>query len=131
MKTRYTVALSIFAGVAIGAVSVGGLYAQSKGPGAYVVVAFSDLGDSATFNSSVAEKAPEIIKQHGGHFLVRTNEITVLRAADPPLKRYVLIGFDNAQQAKDWYNSTEMKPINSYNEEHTKGRAFLVEAAPQ
>ena len=131
MNSRYAVAFSTLAGVAIGAVSVGGLYAQGKAPGAYVVVAFSDLGDSATFNSTVAERAPEIIKKQGGHFLVRTNDITVLRPADPPLKRYVLIGFDSAQQAKDWYNSSEIKPINSYNEEHTKGRAFLVEAAPQ
>jgi len=43
MNSRYAVALSTLAGVAIGAVSVGGLYAQGKAPGAYVVVAFSDL----------------------------------------------------------------------------------------
>ncbi len=127
MKTRYTVALSVVAGVAIGAVSVGGLYAQGKSPGAYAVIGFSDMGDPAAFKANVGDKAPDIAKKYGGSFVVRTDEMTVLRAADPPLKRYIIIGFDNVQKAKDWYGSNEMKAINSYNEAHTKGRVFVVE----
>jgi uncharacterized protein (DUF1330 family) len=131
MRTQYTVALSMLAGVALGAVSVGGLYAQGKAPGAYAIIAFSDVGDPAAFKANVLDKAPEAIKKHGGHFVVRTNDITVLRAGDPPLKRYVIIGFDGVQQAKAWYGADDMKGINAYNEQHTKGRAFVVEAAPQ
>jgi len=37
MKTRYVTLLSLLAGAAIGALSVGGLYAQTKSPGAYVI----------------------------------------------------------------------------------------------
>ena len=129
MKVHYTVALSMLAGAAIGAVSVGGLYAEGRAPGAYAVVAFSDIGDAAAFKSNVLDKAPEAIKKHGGNFIVRTTDITVLRAADPPLKRYVVIGFDNVQKAKAWYASEDMKGINAYNEQHTRGRAFVVEAA--
>jgi uncharacterized protein (DUF1330 family) len=131
MRTQYTVALSMLAGVAVGAVSVGGLYAQGKAPGAYAIIAFSDVGDPAAFKANVLDKAPEVIKKHGGHFVVRTNDITALRAGDPPLKRYVIIGFDGVQQAKAWYGADDMKDINAYNEKHTKGRAFVVEAAPQ
>jgi uncharacterized protein (DUF1330 family) len=126
MKLHYTVVLSMLAGAAIGAVSVGGLYAQGKAPGAYAIVAFSDMGDPAAFKSNVLDKAPEAVKKHGGNFIVRTNDITVLRAADPPLKRYIVIGFDSAQQAKAWYASEDMKGINAYNDQHTKGRAFVV-----
>src|ERR1700732_502359 len=85
MRTQYTVALSMLAGVAVGAVSVGGLYAQGKAPGAYAIIAFSDVGDPAAFKANVLDKAPEVIKKHGGHFVVRTNDITALRAGDPPL----------------------------------------------
>jgi uncharacterized protein (DUF1330 family) len=131
MRTQYTVALSMLAGVAVGAVSVGGLYAQGKAPGAYAIIAFSDVGDPAAFKANVLDKAPEVIKKHGGHFVVRTNDITALRAGDPPLKRYVIIGFDGVQQAKAWYGADDMKDINAYNEKHTKGRAFVVEAALQ
>ena len=72
MRTQYTVALSMLAGVAVGAVSVGGLYAQGKAPGAYAIIAFSDVGDPAAFKANVLDKAPEVIKKHGGHFVVRT-----------------------------------------------------------
>ena len=42
MKTRYAVVLSMIAGAALGAASVGGLYAQGKAPGAYVVIDISE-----------------------------------------------------------------------------------------
>jgi uncharacterized protein (DUF1330 family) len=129
MKTTYAVALAMLAGVAIGGTSVGGLYAQNKTPGAYAIVAFSDTGDAAAFKTNVLDKAPDAVKKHGGHFIARTNEITVLRAAEPQLKRYVIIAFDDVQKAKSWYGSEDMKAINSYNDQHTKGRAFIVPAA--
>ena len=128
MKTRYAVASAMVAGVLLGGLSVGGLYAQGKMPGAYVIVGFSDIDDVAAFKTNVVERAAGLIEKNGGRFLVRTNEITVLRAADPPIKRYVLIGFDSVQQAKSWYASEDMKAINAYNEQHTKGRSFVVEA---
>ena len=89
----------------------------------------NEIADPATSKANVIDKAPPIIAKHGGRLLGRTNEITVLRAADPPLKRFVLIGFDTAQHAKDWYHSDDMKSITGYNEQHRKGRAFVVEAA--
>lgn len=75
----------------------------------------------------MADKAPDAVKKGGGHFLARTDKITVLRAADPAIKRYVIIAFDTVQQAQTWYNSADMKAINEYNDKNTKGRAFVVE----
>jgi uncharacterized membrane-anchored protein YhcB (DUF1043 family) len=37
MRTRYTVALSMLAGVAVGALVIQGLHAQAKPPGYFVV----------------------------------------------------------------------------------------------
>jgi uncharacterized protein (DUF1330 family) len=130
MKTRYTVALSMLAGAAIGAISVGGLYAQNKAPGAYAVVTFTDVGDQNAFTENVGNKAPPIVAKHAGHFIIRTNEFTVLHEGPTPfpLKRYVVIGFDSVQQAKDWYNSEDMKGINAYTSQHTKGRTYIVPA---
>jgi uncharacterized protein (DUF1330 family) len=131
LKSRHTLALGMLLGAAIGALSVGGLYAQGRNAGAYAVVAFSDVGDPGDFKKNVGEPSPAVIKSHGGHFVARTDKLTVLRAADPPLTRYVLIRFDDVQQAKDWWGSEDWKPIRTYLEQHTKGRAFAIEAAPQ
>jgi uncharacterized protein (DUF1330 family) len=87
--------------------------------------------DPAAFKTNVAEPAAPIVKKHGGQFVARTDNITVLRAGDPPLKRYVIIGFDNIEQAKAWYNSEDWKPISTYLDQHTKGRAFAVETLAQ
>jgi uncharacterized protein (DUF1330 family) len=129
MRTQYTVALSMLAGAALGAVSVGGLYAQGKSPGAYAVFAFTDIGDAAAWKTNVVDPATPLIPKHGGQFIVRTNEVTALRAGEQPLKRLVIIGFDNVQQAKAWWSAPEMKTVNSYVEQHGKGSTALVEAS--
>ena len=131
MHTRYVVILSMMAGAAVGAPFVNSLSAQTKAPGAYAIVAFSDVGDAAAFKTNVGDPSPDVVKKYGGHFVVRTDSVTVLRPEDPPLKRYVVIGFDSVDQAKAWWNAAEWKPISTYLEQHTKGRAFAVQAIPQ
>jgi|SRR5271166_2872877 len=131
MKVRYTIPLAMLVGAAFGALAVNGLSAQGKSPGAYAIVAFNEISDPAAFKTNVIDKASDPVKKHGGTFLVRTDKITPLRAAEPAIKRYVIIGFDNAQKAKEWYDSADMKDINAYNNQHTKGRAFLVDAVSQ
>jgi uncharacterized protein (DUF1330 family) len=123
----------MLAGVALGAVSVGGLYAQNKPPGAYAVVTFTDVGDQKAFMENAGNKAPPTIAKHGGRFIIRTNEFTVLREGPTPfpLKRYVVIGFDSVEAAKAWYNSDDMKAINGYTDQHTKGRTYVVPAYSQ
>jgi uncharacterized protein (DUF1330 family) len=130
MKTKYTVALAFLTGVAIGAVSVGGLYAQVQAHGAYAIITFTDLGDRAAFKANVLDKAGPLLAKHGGRLLVATEQFTKLREGPTPwaLKRYAIIGFDNAQKANDWYADPDQKAINTYNEQHTKGRTFIVEA---
>jgi uncharacterized protein (DUF1330 family) len=135
MKTKYTVALSMLAGAAIGAVSVGGLYAQGKTPGAYVVITFTDIPDPAGYKENVLDKAQAVMDKHGGQVVARTNResITMLRPGDTPfqIKRYVILGFDDLQKAQEWYNSPEQKPINAYVDQHTKGRVFALKAGGQ
>ena len=48
MKTRYTVALSMLAGIGLGAVAVQGLHAQAKPP-AYLVIEINKVNDAEGF----------------------------------------------------------------------------------
>ena len=114
----------------LAAASFGVLNAQPSNPGAYAIVAFSDFGDPAAFKKNVGDPSPDVIKKYGGRFMARTDTVTVLRAADPPLTRYVIIAFDDAQKAQAWWNSDEWKPIRTYLDQHTKGRAFAIQATP-
>jgi uncharacterized protein (DUF1330 family) len=121
----------MLAGFALGAVSMGGLYAQSQAAGAYAVFAFSDVGDPAAWKTNVADPAGAVLAKHGGRFIIRTNEVTPLLANQQPLKRLVVIAFDTVQQAKSWWDADEMKTIRSYADQHGKGSTGVVEAASQ
>jgi uncharacterized protein (DUF1330 family) len=41
--------------------------------------------DPAAFKANMGDKGPDVVKKHGGQFLVRTDKITPLRAAEPAI----------------------------------------------
>ena len=124
MKTRYTVVLSMAAGAVLGAVSVGGLYAQGKAPGAYVVIDISEIKDPEVFKTLYGRGGS--LAPFGGHNLLASEKIQPLHGGAPP-KRFVLIAFDNAEKAKAWDASAAGKEITAIREKSTTSRAFIVE----
>jgi uncharacterized protein (DUF1330 family) len=98
MKTRYTIVLSMAAGVVLGAVSVGGPYAQGKAPGAYVVIDISEIKDPEVFKTLYGRGGS--LAPFGGHNILASEKIQSLHGGAPP-KRFVLIAFDNAEKAKE------------------------------
>jgi uncharacterized protein (DUF1330 family) len=126
-KTKYTVALSMLVGAALGASAVTTLNAQNKTPGAYVVFAVTDGGDPATYKAKVSDIAIPIIKKSGGTILAASNQVTSLH--EPAMQRLVIIAWDTVEQANAWYASDDMKVPRSYFDSNTKGPAGLVAAA--
>ena len=84
MKTKYTVALSMLAGIGLGAVAVQGLHAQAKAP-AYLVIEINKVNDAEGFK--VITQRPrggaDVAKELGGHYIARTDKITALSGAAP------------------------------------------------
>jgi len=124
MKARYTVALSLLAGAALGAVSVGGLYAQGKAPGAYVVIDISEMKDPALFKTLLPKAGPSMAP-YGAHNVIRTEKIEALDGTPP--KRFIVIAFDNAEKAKAWDASAATKEITAIRQKSTTSRAFIVD----
>ena len=123
MKTRYVTLLSLLAGAAIGALSVGGLYAQTKSPGAYVIVDISQISNPDGFKQ-LFPKAPPAVAAFDGHFLTRTEKITALDGTPP--KRFVIIGFESVDKAKAWDASAAQKEVNDIRMKNTNSRSFIV-----
>jgi Domain of unknown function (DUF1330) len=67
MKTRLTVALSMLAGAALGAVAVQGLHAQAKPPVYYV--SEIDVTNPDGYGKEYAPKMQALIKSHGGRLI--------------------------------------------------------------
>jgi hypothetical protein len=77
MKIRYTVALSMFAGAAIGALAIQGLHAQAKPPVYFIVE--NDISDVQSYIKEYAVHARDMIKARGGRYIA-AGDATTLRA---------------------------------------------------
>jgi uncharacterized protein (DUF1330 family) len=108
MKTRYTVALSMIAGAALGGAAIQGLHAQAK-PKAYLVTE-SEVID----RPSVPPYDPALasaIQAAGGQWIGAgpTEKITAV-LGDPP-KRFGVTEFENIDKAQAWLKSSGREAI--------------------
>lgn len=85
------------------------------------------LRNSCVTNGSDGHKgqARDAAASFGGHFVVRTENITPLDGVAP--KRFLLIAFDTIEKAKAWDASAAMKEVNEVRIQTTKSRSFIVD----
>ena len=127
MKTRFTVALSILAGIAIGAVAVQCLHAQAKPP-AYVIGEI-DVADQAGYAKEYLPASAKVAKDSGVKILARGTR-TIAFKGEPP-KRIVLFALENMDQAQATFTSTAFLEANKIGEKFAKFRVFAVEGLSQ
>ena len=116
----------MLAGAALGAVSVNGLYAQGKTPGAYVVIDISEIKDPDLFKTLIPKAGPSMAP-FGAHNVIRTEKIQALEGTPP--KRFVVIAFSSAEDAKKWDASDLTKEVTAIREKSSTSRAFIVDGA--
>jgi uncharacterized protein (DUF1330 family) len=127
MKTPHVIALSMLAGIALGATAIQGLHAQAKPP-VYAIVDIDEVTDpalNATNTGRTNEAAATVFKDTGGRFLVRTDKITALDGTPP--KRVIISVFESIEKAKAYYNSPEQMKVNDARMKSTKSRMFIAE----
>ena len=125
MKSRYTVALAMFAGFGLGAIAVQGLHAQAKPP--VYSVAEIDIADQAAYSTYVP-KAQAAIKAAGGKVIAAGGKVTPVEG-EPPKSRVVIQQWDEKFQA--YRNSAAFKDLLPIREKVAKFRSFVVEGVPQ
>lgn len=126
MRIQYTVALSMLAGIALGAVAVQGLHAQST------LAAFSvseiEITDQAGYAPISAILQTEN-KKADAKTLVRAGRIEVVEGTAP--KRVVMNQWKSMDDAKKFYSSPVVKKAFEDRKKFTTGsRIFIVEALP-
>jgi uncharacterized protein (DUF1330 family) len=72
-----------------------------------------------------AEKVPETLAPFNHHFIVRGSEAQALEG-EPP-KGIVVIAFDSAAKAREWYESPAYQAIKPLRQGSTRGRMFILE----
>ncbi len=123
MKTRYVVALASVAGIVMGAFASRSLMAQTPPTGFYIAEV-SEVTNQNDFNTYAAA-VPATIAKYGGHYLVFGGKTQSLEG-EPP-KRIVIVTFDSAEAAREWYDSPEYSAIKPIRQRSAKARGFIVE----
>ena len=127
MKTRYTVALAMFAGFGLGAIAVQGLHAQAKPP--VYSVAEIDIADQAAYSNYVP-KAQAAIKAAGGKIIAAGGKITTIEG-EPPKSRVVIQQWDSLEKFQAYRDSAAFKELVPTRAKVAKFRTFVVEGVPQ
>jgi len=127
MKTRYTVALSMLAGVAIGAIAIQSLYAQAKPP--VYFVAENDVTDPDGYKTQYLPPAQASIKAHGGRYLAAGTATAF--AGEPPKSRVVIHVWDSMEQLQGWFNSPEYREARKIGEKYAKFRNYAIPGISQ
>ena len=128
MKTRYTVALSIWAGVVVGAAAVQALHAQAKPP-AYVVAEI-DVTNLESYDKEYVPPAAKAIADGGGKYLVRGGP-TVAIYGEPPKTRIAVMVFENMERAQAAFNSPAFKEAKKLGDKYAKFRVYIAEGVSQ
>jgi uncharacterized protein (DUF1330 family) len=128
MKTRYTVASSILAGVALGAAAVQALHAQAK-PIAYVVAEI-DVTNPEPYEKEYVPIAAKAITDGGGKYLVRGGE-TAAMYGEPPKPRIAVMAFESMEKALAAFNSSAYQEAKKVGDKYANFRIYAVEGVSQ
>ncbi len=127
MKTHCMVAVSMLAGIAIGAVAIQSLHAQAKPP--VYFVAENDVTDPEGYKTEYLPPAQASIKAHGGRYLAAGTATAF--AGEPPKSRVVIHVWDSMEQLQGWFNSPEYRDARKIGEKYAKFRNYAIPGISQ
>src|SRR5260370_35242033 len=99
MKTRYTVALSMFAGAALGAAAIEALHAQAKPP-VYLITEI-DVTNVDAYTKEYVPKVRATIKAAGGRVLGASQKVTPVEG-EPPKSRVSINAWVSLEKMQAW-----------------------------
>ena len=69
---------------------------------------------------------PETVELYGGRYLARGGETTLIEGDRAP-SRAVIIEFESAARAKEWYDSPEYEPVKRMRLDSANSNVVIVE----
>ena len=91
---------------------------------AYVIVEI-EIHDAAAYDEYRKMVGPTLTR-YGGKFIVRGGKIDVLEGSWNP-KRIVVLEFESAARAREWYDSEEYRVPKQIRMKASKGNIIVVE----
>ena len=127
--------ITLLAGIAIGAVLTAGVaQLQAQAPpaaanttrNAVFVITLQTITDQARYEKEFQQQATKTIKDAGGRFVVRNDQVTSLAGEAP--KRIVITGWELLDEVKKW-QAGEYKSLLATRDQVMKVQQFAVQRA--
>jgi uncharacterized protein (DUF1330 family) len=129
MKANLKLLFAALVGVSIGVVCAMVIRAQQVKVAPGYIIAEVEPTDPATIQKYVA-KLPETLAPFNHHYVVRGGKTQSLEG-EPP-KGIVIIAFDSAEKAREWYESPAYEAIKPLRLSAATSRLFIAEGiAPE
>ena len=128
MKTQYTVALAMLAGIGIGAAAVQSLHAQAKPP--VYIVSEIDVTNVDAYTKEYVPLARAAIKNSAGKLLGASQKVIMIEGA-PQNARVTINAYDSVEAAQASRNAADYKKAREIGDKYAKFRAYIVEGVPQ
>lgn len=94
----------------------------------FIVSTYIDSADRSDYDEYIDRVRP-IVEQHGGQYLVRTNDVTAWSAQWNP-DRVIVIRFESREALERCFSSPEYRAIKGLREGSVDARAIIVEGPP-
>ena len=129
MRTQYTVALSLLAGVALGGLAVQGLHAQAKLK-AYSIGEIEPIA-GATVSAGYLAAARKALAEAGGRSMGTLKGRIFHAEGEPPPMSVAMTEWDSADAARAFFQSKAWKDLAPEGEKTAKTiRRYIVEVEP-
>jgi uncharacterized protein (DUF1330 family) len=122
MKTRFTVALSMLAGAALGGAATQALHAQAKVP--VYMIAINEVSDQERYAKEYVPPAQKSVKDHGGEY-VAAGPGTQL-AGNLPNGPVVILRWESMEALQSWHNSSDFQAALKIGERYAKYNIVAV-----
>jgi len=127
MRTNYRLVLAVLAGFSIGIAGAKATHAGQVTPPPAYIISEADALDLAGIQK-YGEKVSDTLAPFNGHYHFLVGGGAKIEALDgEPPKGIVVLAFDSAEKARQWYDSPAYQAIKPIRLSATKGRMFIVE----
>jgi uncharacterized protein (DUF1330 family) len=127
MKTRFTVLVSVMAGIVAGAAAVQALHAQGRPPA--FVVGEIDVRSPELFAKEYLPNASKAVREGGGKYIVGGGK-SVSFYGEPP-KRIAIMAFESLEKAEAVFNSAAYKEAKGAGDKYATFRIYAAEGVGQ
>jgi uncharacterized protein (DUF1330 family) len=125
MKPNFKLTVALLAGVALGLAGARTIHAQQPKTHPAYVVAEVEVTDPANMQKYGAQVS-ETLASFNHHYVIRSGKFQPLEG-EAPKGGLVVIAFDSADKAREWWDSPAYNAIKPIRQGAAKSRIFIVE----